>query len=106
MLNKQRQPLYPAEENLHFLYSNESPEKFLTRFYLSIHPNDAIQYYLDNENNHYFFQAIQEHSNFDSKRDIFNYCWTEFVKTMEGLAYLDELSAFIFMLYEKFSSEL
>ncbi|MGQ9373057.1 ATP-dependent nuclease [Acinetobacter tandoii] len=106
MLNKQRQPLYPAEENLHFLYSNESPEKFLTRFYLSIHPNHAIQYYLDNENNHYFFEAIKNNSSFDSKRDIFNYCWTEFVKTMEGQAYLDELSAFIFMLYEKFSAEL
>lgn len=35
---------YPEHQNLHFIYSNESPEKFLTRFYLSSHPNTAIQY--------------------------------------------------------------
>lgn len=106
MLNNRRQPLYLAEENLHFIYSNESPEKFLTRLYLSIHPNDAIEYYLDNENNHYFFEAIKQNSDFDSKGDIFNYCWEEFIKTTNGQAYLNELSAFIFMLYQKFSIEL
>ena len=72
MLNKQRQPLYPAEENLHFLYSNESPEKFLTRFYLARHPNVAIQYYLDNVNNHYFFQSIIENSALTDEEEVFN----------------------------------
>lgn len=106
ILNKQGQPLYPTEENLHFLYSNESPEKFLTRFYLSIHPNETIQYYFYNENNHYLFEVIQQNSNFNNKTEVFNYCWTEFVKTTEGLAYLNDLSDFILNLYSRFSEEL
>lgn len=106
MLNNRRQTLYPPENNLHFIYSNESPEKFLTRFYLSLHPNDTIQYYFDNVDNHYYFAAITQSSHFTDKNEVFNYCWTEFVKTTQGQAYLNELSAFILNLYETFSAEL
>lgn len=104
--NRHSQPLYPAHQNLHFIYSNESPEKFLTRFYLARHPNVAIQYYLDNVNNHYFFQSIIENSALTDEEEVFNCCWNLFKDTFEGENYLNELSSFIFQVYEQFSQEL
>lgn len=104
--NRNRQKLYPAHENLHFLFSDESPEKFLTRFYLSKYPNDTIQYYLNDVNNHYFFQAIIDNSDFTDKDEVFNYCWNIFEETSQGAIYLNELSSFITKVYEKFSKEL
>lgn len=104
--NRHSQPLYPAHQNLHFIYSNESPEKFLTRFYLARHPNVAIQYYLDNVNNHYFFQSIIENSALTDEEEVFNCCWNLFKDTSEGENYLNELSSFIFQVYEQFSREL
>ncbi|WP_151816932.1 ATP-dependent nuclease [Acinetobacter junii] len=104
--NRNSQPLYPAHQNLHFIYSNESPEKFLTRFYLDCHPNVAIQYYLDNVNNHYFFQSIIENSALTDEEEVFNCCWNIFKNTPQGENYLNELSSFIFQVYELFSQEL
>ena len=104
--NRNSQPLYPAHQNLHFIYSNESPEKFLTRFYLASHPNVAIQYYLDNVNNHYFFQSIIENSALTDEEEVFNCCWNIFKNTPQGENYLNELSSFIFEVYELFSQEL
>lgn len=79
--NSNSQPLYPAHQNLHFIFSDESPEKFLTRFYLNSHPNTAIQYYLDNENNHYVFQSIIDNSELTNKDEVFDYCWNLFNNT-------------------------
>ncbi|GAA5187839.1 hypothetical protein GCM10023345_27440 [Acinetobacter kookii] len=104
--NSNLQLLYPTHQNLHFIFSNESPEKFLTRVYLDKHPNHAIQYYLDNENNHYFFQAIINNSELTDKDEVFDFCWNLFKDTQEGQDYLNELSSFIMQTYEQFSQEL
>src|SRR5690606_8285831 len=105
-VNGRQEPLYPLHQNLHFLYSNEAPEKFLTRVYLNEHPNAAIQYYFDNVNNHYFFQSIVDNSELTDIDEVFNYCWSIFKETSEGARYVDELSNFILQMYEQFSQEL
>ena len=105
-VNNRREALYPTHQNLHFLHSNESPEKFLTRVYLDRHPNEAIQYYFNNVNNHYFFQSIIDHSELTNKDEVFNYCWLLFQETPEGEDYLNELANFIMRMYEQFSNDL
>ena len=105
-LNNNQHPLYPTHQNLHFLYSYEAPEKFLTRVYLSRYPNDAVQYNFNNVNNHYLFQSIIENSELTDKDEVFNHCWNLFKETHEGANYLNELSSFIMRTYEQFSQEL
>ena len=94
------------EENLHFLFSNDCPEKFLTKVYLENNPNTTIQYYYENENPHYLFQAIIENSELTDKDEVFIFCWNLFKETHEGANYLNELSSFIMRTYEQFSQEL
>ncbi|MCD0188527.1 hypothetical protein [Acinetobacter sp. PW68] len=65
-----------------------------------------LQYYLNNENNHYFFQAIINNSEFTDKDEVFDYCWNLFRDSSEGENYLHELSNFIMQVYEQFSQEL
>ena len=105
-LNNNQHPLYPTHQNLHFLYSDEAPEKFLTRVYLSRYPNDTVQYNFNNVNNHYLFQAIIDNSELTDKDEVFNFCWNLFKETHEGTNYLNELSSFIMRTYEQFSQEL
>ena len=94
------------EENLHFLFSNDCPEKFLTKVYLENNPNTTIQYYYENENPHYLFQAIIDNSDLSDKNAIFEICWKYFIKTENGKKYLEELTNFLLNLALKFSPEL
>ena len=97
---------FPDEENLHFLFSNDCPEKFLTKVYLDNNPNTTIQYYHDNENPHYLFQAIIDNSELSDKNAIFEACWKYFVDTDNGKKYLEELTKFLLNLVLKFSPDL
>lgn len=98
--------LYPEQDNLHFIFSDKSPEKFLTKIYLDFHPNYSIQYYYDNVNNHFFFQSIIQNSDFTNENDVFNYCWKLFAETEEGADYLELLSTFILNSLKEFSPDL
>ncbi len=97
---------FPPDENLHFLYSNECPEVFLTKTYLNKHKNVSIEYYLENENPHYLFNAIIENSKFNDKNDVFNYCWELFVETEKGKLYLKSLEEFLLKMARKYSDDL
>jgi predicted ATPase len=97
---------YEAQENLHFLYSNECPEKFLAKAYLSKHPNVNIEYYLENENPHYLFQSIIENSDLNDKDEVFNYCWKILVKSDKGKIYFKSLKKFLVEMAKKYSPEL
>lgn len=97
---------FPEQEELHFLFSNECPEKFLTKIYLEKHPNTTIQYYFDNENPHFLFQAIIDNSEFSTKQEIFEVCWKYFVESENGKIYLEELTEFLLNLALKYSPDL
>jgi ABC-type lipoprotein export system ATPase subunit len=97
---------YKPQDNLHFLFSNECPEKFLTRAYLSKNPNVNIEYYLENENPHYLFQAIIENSELNDKNEVFEYCWEIVVKTDKGQLYFQSLQKYLVYMAQKYSPEL
>ncbi|TAE83231.1 MAG: hypothetical protein EAY81_08585 [Bacteroidetes bacterium] len=97
---------FPKNDDLHFLYSNECPEKFLTKIYLAKHPNTNIQYYYENENPHYLFQAIIDNSDLSDKNEVFETCWNYFIETDNGNIYLEELTDFLKTLALKYSPDL
>jgi len=97
---------YPSERELHFLYSDKCPESFLTEFYLSQYPNEAIKYHLGSSNPHCLFDKIIENSHFISKEEVFEKCWDCFLKMKKGVKYFDELKNFVFEMAKKYSPEL
>lgn len=97
---------YPSQNNLHFLFSSECPEKFLTRAYLEVHPNVTIEYYLENENSHYLLKAIVDNSDFNDTNEVFDYCWSLLIKTEKGKLYFDSLTKFLIDIAKKYSPEL
>jgi len=99
-------PSFPVHENLHFLYSNECPEKFLTREFLSEHPNVNIEYYLENENPHYLFQAIIDNSSFNNIQEVLDECWRIFLESEKGMMYFNVLRNFLLDMARKYSPEL
>jgi predicted ATPase len=97
---------YKPQDNLHFLFSNECPEKFLTRAYLNENPNVNIEYYLENENPHYLFQTIIDNSALNDKNEVFEHCWEILVKTDQGQLYFKSLQKFLVDMAQKYSPEL
>lgn len=51
---------YPEDAGLFFHYSNEAPEMMLVRFYLRNHPNNSLQYHVDDSNCHRLFKKMVE----------------------------------------------
>jgi predicted ATPase len=99
-------PSFPPHENLHFLYSNECPEKFLTREFLSEHYNVNIEYYLENENPHYLFEAIINNSSFNTVQEVLEECWRIFLESDKGKIYFKALKKFLMDMAKKYSPEL
>lgn len=97
---------YPPSENLHFLFSNECPEKFLTRAYLIENPNVNIEYYLENENPHYLFKVIIENSSLKDVNEVFDYCWKLVIESEKGSIYFESLQNFLISMVKKYSPEL
>ncbi len=81
-------------------------EKFLTKIYLEKHPNINIQYYYENENPHFLFQAIMDNSELSDKNEVFETCWNFFIETDNGKIYLEELTDFLKNLAVKYSPDL
>lgn len=98
--------IYEDEPFLHFLYSNEAPEKFLTRIYLEANSNTTVEYYLENENPHYLFQAIIENSALNTQDEVFEYCWNLFIATDKGQIYFSKLQMFLLETLKHFSKDL
>ncbi|RZK25586.1 MAG: hypothetical protein EOO43_05135 [Flavobacterium sp.] len=99
-------PIFPVEEGLHFLYSDESPEKFLVRVYLADNPDINLQYHLNNSNVHSLFEKMIERSICTTKDEAFEKCWDIFEKTTDGQLYFEELQNFIINMVKKYSPDL
>lgn len=97
---------YPPEECLHFIYSSESPEKFLTREYLSTYPNTTLVYHLNNSNTHCLFDKMVEASLCTTVEEAFEMCWSHFLTTTNGNLYFEELKTFILNMTKKYSPDL
>lgn len=97
---------YPEQEELHFLYSDKSPEYFLVEKYLQNNENSSLRYHLENSNNHCLFSKMVDLGQGTSKDEAFDLCWKEFENSEEGQLYIEELSNFICGMMEKFSKEL
>lgn len=98
--------LYPPEECLHFVYSNEAPEKFLLRAYLTKNANPTLDYHLNNSDPHCLFEKIVENSDCATNDDAFEECWKIFMQTSDGNLYIEELKKFILDMTRKFSPDL
>ena len=97
---------YPQEECLHFIYSNHSPEKFLTDEYLKIYPNSTLIYHLNNSNPHCLFDKMIENSICTTRDEAFEKTWNHFITTADGILYFTELKSFIIKMTEKYSPDL
>lgn len=97
---------YTQEENLHFLFSNESPELFLTKQYLLNHPNPTLDYHMNNSDNHCLFDKMNELGIGNTKNEAFELCWTEFENSPNGIIYINELENFLLKMLQTFSPEL
>lgn len=96
---------YPIDDNLFFLYSNESPELFLTKKYLENFPNTTLEYHINNSDNHCLFDKMNELGIGSTKDDAFESCWKEFEKSNEGTAFITELADFLDSMLQKFSEK-
>lgn len=99
-------PIYPHEDYLHFIYSNESPERFLVREYLINNPSPSLKYHLENSNGHCLFDKMIENSIVTTKEEAFELCWSNFISSPHGITYFQELKTFILDTCKKFSPEL
>lgn len=106
ILDGDQRSLYAPEECLHFIYSKESPEQFLVRSLLSIHPQPQLQYHLENSNPHCLFDKMIEFSLSTTKEESFELCWATFLQTADGIVYFDELKSFIVQMAKKYSPNL
>jgi predicted ATP-binding protein involved in virulence len=104
--NKAGKFQFPSEECLHFIHSNESPEKFLTRTYLAKYPHTTLQYHLDDSNVHSLMSKFVENSICTTNDEAFEICWKEFLDTSPGKTYFDDLKKFILEMAKKYSPDL
>jgi predicted ATPase len=102
--------LFPPEECIHFIYSNECPEYFLLENHLQNHPNTTLRYHLDNckthSNPHILFDKVIENTQYSSKEEVFNALWEEFIATSNGNTYFEELKEFLLSMARKYSPDL
>tara|TARA_R110002050_G_scaffold297891_1_gene460020 strand:+ start:1415 stop:2932 length:1518 start_codon:yes stop_codon:yes gene_type:complete len=97
---------FPAEDNLFYLYSNKSPELFLTEKYQEVNPNGTLQYHISNSDNHCLFDKMNELGIGSSKDDAFNLCWLTFKDSTEGIVHINEMENFTIQMLQKYSPEL
>jgi len=106
ILDGDMRSLFPPEDNLHHLYSNKSPELFLTEKFLESNPNGNLEYHVNESDNHCLFDKMNELGLGSSKEDAFNLCWSVFESSTEGIVYINELENFIIQMLQKYSPEL
>ncbi len=97
---------YPAEDCLHFIYSDLAPERFLVDEYEKLNPNTNLRYHIDKTNCHCLFDKMNELSQGTTKKEAFEICWNNFINTTNGQNYFNELQQFITNTVKKFSPDL
>lgn len=104
--NSRNELLYPPEDELFFIFSNEAPEKFLVKKYLDNSSNASLTYHVDHSDPHCLFDKMIESSLCVDKDTAFELCWNAFVNSQEGIAYFNELKIFLKNMCSKFSPDL
>lgn len=97
---------FPLEDNLFYLYSDNSPEFFLAEKYQEINPNGSLEYHIRNSDNHCLFDKMNELGIGNSKVEAFNLCWETFKESTDGIVHINELENFIIQMLQKYSPEL
>ncbi|MCX6350870.1 MAG: AAA family ATPase [Bacteroidetes bacterium] len=98
--------LYPAEDELLFIFSNEAPEKFLVRSYLQNNSNINLEYHVDNSDTHCLFQKMVELSLCLDRYNAFELCWNNFIALSSGQTSMTELKNFLKRMCIKYSPNL
>lgn len=98
--------LYPPEEELLFIFSNEAPERFLVRSYLQNNPNVNLEYHANHSNPHCLFEKMVELSLSLNKGNAFDLCWSNFIALPAGQASMLELKDFLKRMCVKYSPDL
>ena len=98
--------LYPNEDELLFIFSNEAPERFLVRSYLDNNQNINLDYHVNNSNPHCLFQKMVELSLCLDKESAFDICWSNFIASPSGIDSMLELKNFLKRMCLKYSPDL
>lgn len=99
-------PLYPAEEELLFIFSHEAPEIFIVKSYLQSNKNVHLDYHVNNSNPHCLFDKMVELSLCLDKNAAFELCWNSFIDSQTGQNSLIELQDFLKRMCRKYSPDL
>lgn len=98
--------LYPAEDELLFIFSNEAPERFLVRSYLQNNSNVNLDYHVNNSNPHCLFQKMVELSLCLDRYNAFELCLNNFIASPSGQTSMTELKNFLKRMCIKYSPDL
>lgn len=86
---------YPPEQNLFFHFSNDAPEIMLVKSYLTIHPNDSLQYHVNYSNPHCLLEKMVEQGLATGRRSAFELCFEGYKRSVDGGKHFQELKCFI-----------
>lgn len=86
---------YPPEANLFFHFSNDAPEKMLVKSYLSMYPNPALQYHVDNSNPHCLLGKMVEEGLVADRHHAFELCCDLYKNSANGGNHFQALKQFI-----------
>ncbi len=98
--------LYPPEDELLFIFSNEAPERFLVRSYLQNNQNVNLDYHVNHSNPHCLFEKMVELSLCLDKTNAFELCWNNFIALPSGETSIIELKDFLKRMCVKYSPDL
>lgn len=98
--------LYPIEDELLFIFSNEAPERFLVKSYLQDNPNVNLEYHANHSNPHCLFDKMVELTICLDKNSAFELCWNNFISKPCGQTSILELKNFLKRMCLKYSPDL
>lgn len=86
---------FPPEERLFFHYSNDAPEKMLVNSYLAVHPNQTMQYHVNNSNPHCLLEKMAETGLAADRQQAFNLCFNVYKSSTLGSEHFENLKQFL-----------
>lgn len=86
---------YPPEPNLFFHFSNDAPEKMLVKSYLTVNPNDHLQYHVYNSNPHCLLEKMVELGLAIDRQEAFNLCFNSYMNSQDGGEHYQNLKQFL-----------
>jgi len=94
---------YKDERGLFFLPGNDSPEKYLLKFYLQSNPNEILEYHLGDSNVHILFPKMVELGIAINNDDAFEKCWSVYERSTEFQSFVQEFKYFLITNIKYFS---